>query len=129
MVTVLMPPAVPVGDPPINISPKDTIEEALERFSCGIVANPAVRVVIDWKKETIYDRMGLEEQYIEYLGNKVTCYHLPVRPGRNLAVIVECAAVNHRQKKMGYNAAQELYKRVQQSLIHDPEEDNGDGWI
>ncbi len=83
----------------------------------------------DWKKETIYDRMGLEEQYIEYLGNKVTCYHLPVRPGRNLAVIVECAAVNHRQKKMGYNAAQELYKRVQQSLIHDPEEDNGDGWI
>ena len=83
----------------------------------------------DWKKETIYDRMGLEEQYTEYLGNKVTCYHLPVRPGRNLAVIVECAAVNHRQKKMGYNAAQELYKRVQQSLIHDPEEDNGDGWI
>ena len=83
----------------------------------------------DWRKETIYDRMGLEEQYTEYLGNKVTCYHLPVRPGRNLAVIVECAAVNHRQKKMGYNAAQEIYKRVQQSLTRDPEEEQADGWI
>ncbi|MBP5295520.1 MAG: HPr(Ser) kinase/phosphatase [Lachnospiraceae bacterium] len=83
----------------------------------------------DWRKETVYDRMGLEEQYTEYLGKKVTCYHLPVRPGRNLAVIVECAAVNHRQKKMGYNAAQELYKRVQQTLITDNQEENPDGWI
>ena len=83
----------------------------------------------DWRKETVYDRMGLEEQYTEYLGKKVTCYHLPVRPGRNLAVIVECAAVNHRQKKMGYNAAQELYKRVQQTLVTDNQEENPDGWI
>ena len=83
----------------------------------------------DWKKETIYDRMGLEEQYTEYLGKKVTCYLLPVRPGRNLAVIVECAAVNHRQKKMGYNAAQEIYKRVQQSLVANTEEEYTDGWI
>lgn len=70
----------------------------------------------DWRKETEYDRMGMEDQYTEYLGNRVVCHHLPVRPGRNLAVIVECAAVNHRQKKMGYNAAHELYKRIQTNL-------------
>ena len=57
-----------------------------------------------------------EEEYIEYLGNKVVCHSLPIRPGRNLAVICETAAVNHRQKKMGYNAAQELYRRVQENL-------------
>lgn len=70
----------------------------------------------DWKKDTEYDRLGLEEEYMEILGNKVVCHSLPIRPGRNLAVICESAAVNHRQKKMGYNAAQELYRRVQQNL-------------
>ena len=70
----------------------------------------------DWKKDADYDRLGLEEEYIEYLGNKVVCHSLPIRPGRNLAVICETAAVNHRQKKMGYNAAQELYRRVQENL-------------
>lgn len=71
----------------------------------------------EWNKEKEYDRLGLEEQYIEYLGNKVVCHSIPIRPGRNLAVIVESAAVNHRQKKMGYNAAQELYNRVTNSLM------------
>ncbi len=66
----------------------------------------------DWNKETDYDRIGLEEKYVEYLGNKVVAHSLPIRPGRNLAIIVETAAINHRQKKMGYNAAEELYKRV-----------------
>ena len=66
----------------------------------------------DWNKDTDYDRLGLEEKYIEYLGNKVAAHTLPIRPGRNLAIIVEAAAINHRQKKMGYNAAEELYKRV-----------------
>lgn len=70
----------------------------------------------DWDKEKKYDRLGLEEEYTEFLGNKVVCHQLPIRPGRNLAIIVETAAINHRQKKMGYNAAQELYKRVQQNL-------------
>lgn len=71
----------------------------------------------DWKKDAEYDRMGLEDEYIEYLGNKVVCHSLPIRPGRNLAVICEAAAVNHRQKKMGYNAAQELYRRVQENIV------------
>jgi len=70
----------------------------------------------EWDREKQYDRMGLEEQYIEFLGNKVVCHSLPIRPGRNLAVIVESAAVNHRQKKMGYNAAKELYRRVQENI-------------
>ena len=70
----------------------------------------------EWDKEKEYDRLGLEEQYTEFLGNKVVCHQLPIRPGRNLAVIVETASINYRQKKMGYNAAQELYKRVQQNL-------------
>lgn len=70
----------------------------------------------DWVKNKDYDRLGLEDNYIEYLGNKVVCHVLPVRPGRNLAIIVETAAVNHRQKQMGYNAAQELYNRVQANI-------------
>ncbi len=70
----------------------------------------------DWKKDTEYDRLGMEEEYTEYLGNKVVCHSIPIRPGRNLAVICEAAAANHRQKKMGYNAAQELYRRVQANL-------------
>ena len=70
----------------------------------------------EWDRDKEYDRLGLEEEYTEFLGNKVVCHSLPIRPGRNLAVIVESAAVNHRQKKMGYNAAKELYNRVQKSL-------------
>ena len=70
----------------------------------------------DWDREKEYDRLGLEDQYTEYLGIKVICHSIPIRPGRNLAVIVESAAINHRQKKMGYNAAQELYNRVQNNL-------------
>lgn len=77
----------------------------------------------EWKKDAEYDRMGLEDEYIEYLGNQVVCYSVPIRPGRNLAVICETAAVNHRQKKMGYNAAQELYRRVQENLVKSREED------
>ena len=70
----------------------------------------------DWKKDNDYDRLGLEDEYMEILGKKVVCHSLPIRPGRNLAVICETAAVNNRQKKMGYNAAQELYRRVQENI-------------
>lgn len=70
----------------------------------------------DWDRDKEYDRLGIEDQYTEFLGNRVVCHSIPVRPGRNLAIIVESAAVNYRQKKMGYNAAQELYNRVQANL-------------
>ncbi len=70
----------------------------------------------DWSRDKEYDRLGLEEEYTEFLSNRVVCHSIPIRPGRNLAIIVESAAVNYRQKQMGYNAAQELYKRVQDNL-------------
>ncbi|MBR5952357.1 MAG: HPr(Ser) kinase/phosphatase, partial [Pseudobutyrivibrio sp.] len=59
----------------------------------------------DWTKEKEYDRLGMTDEYMNILGIDVTCHSLPIRPGRNLAIICETAAVNHRQKKMGYNAA------------------------
>ena len=71
----------------------------------------------EWSKDTEYDRLGLEDNYMEFLGNKVVSHNIPIRPGRNIAIIVESAAVNHRQKKMGYNAAQELYNRVTQNIM------------
>ncbi len=71
----------------------------------------------EWDKEKRYDRLGLEDQYTEILGNKIVCHNIPIRPGRNLAIIVESAAVNYRQKKMGYNAAKELYERWQQNMM------------
>jgi HPr kinase/phosphorylase len=77
----------------------------------------------EWNKDNEYDRLGLEENYTEFLGNKVVCHSIPIRPGRNLAIIVESAAVNHRQKKMGYNAAQELYNRVQRNLMKNEDDD------
>lgn len=77
----------------------------------------------DWDRDKEYDRLGLEENYTEYLGNKIVCHTLPIRPGRNLAIICESAAANNRQKKMGYNAAQELYLRVQNSLAKRREEE------
>lgn len=70
----------------------------------------------EWSKDKSYDRLGLEESYIEFLGNKVPCHSIPIRPGRNLAIICEAAAVNYRQKKMGYNAAQEFFNRVTNNL-------------
>ena len=77
----------------------------------------------EWDREREYDRLGLEEQYEEILGNKVVCHSIPIRPGRNLAIIVETAAINHRQKQMGYNAAHELYRRVTGNLQKKREED------
>ena len=76
----------------------------------------------EWSRDKEYDRLGMEEQYTEYLGQKVVCHSIPIRPGRNLAVIVESAAVNHRQKMMGYNAAHELYRRVTGNLARKREE-------
>lgn len=76
----------------------------------------------EWDKNREYDRMGLEEEYTEILGNKIVCHSIPIRPGRNVAIICETAAVNHRQKQMGYNAAQELTRRLQKSLMFQDED-------
>lgn len=77
----------------------------------------------EWKKDKTYDRIGLEENFIEILGKRVPSHNIPIRPGRNLAIIVETAAVNYRQKKMGYNAAEELYKRIQNKMEEDSKEE------
>lgn len=62
----------------------------------------------NWDKTKVYDRMGIDNEYTEILDVHVPCLTIPVKPGRNLAIIIEVAAMNNRQKKMGYNAAQEL---------------------
>ena len=64
-----------------------------------------------WKEGKMYDRLGLEDHFTDILGISVPSLVIPVRPGRNLAIIVEVAAMNHRQKKMGYNAARFLSER------------------
>ncbi|MDR3643491.1 MAG: HPr(Ser) kinase/phosphatase [Clostridia bacterium] len=65
-----------------------------------------------WDSNKIYDRMGTENEQTEILGIKVPSLTIPVKPGRNLAIIIEVAAMNNRQKKMGYNAAQELLEKL-----------------
>ncbi len=68
--------------------------------------------IVPWSNEQIFDRLGLEEQYIDLLGVRVPVITIPVKPGRNLAVILEVAAMNNRQKKMGYNAAAEFTEQI-----------------
>ncbi|MBS4785740.1 MAG: HPr(Ser) kinase/phosphatase [Clostridiales bacterium] len=65
-----------------------------------------------WDPDKVYDRMGMEDTYTEILGVNVPSIDIPVKPGRNIAVIIEVAAMNHRQKKLGYNAAHELLQRL-----------------
>ena len=60
----------------------------------------------------MYDRFGLDNEMTDILGINIPTITIPVRPGRNLAVILEIAAMNHRQKKMGYNTAEEFNKRL-----------------
>lgn len=69
-----------------------------------------------WDVHKIYDRLGLEDQYTDILGISIPSLVIPVRPGRNLAIIVEVAAMNHRQKKMGYNAAKVISDRFMSEL-------------
>ncbi len=73
-----------------------------------------------WNPEKIYDRMGVDTEYVTLLGVKIPALTIPVKPGRNLAVILEVAAMNNRQKKMGYNAAAELLNRL--GMQSDPKE-------
>lgn len=88
------------------------IVNARRIFGMGAVKlSEKIDMVIElepWDSNKVYDRMGLENEYIEILGIKVPHTIVPVQPGRNLAIIIEVAAMNNRQKKMGYNAAREL---------------------
>ena len=68
--------------------------------------------IVPWNTTEVYDRLGLEDQYMDLLGVKVPLNTIPVTPGRNLAVILEVAAMNNRQRKMGYNAAKEFTEQI-----------------
>lgn len=70
----------------------------------------------EWDRTKDYDRLGENEDYIEFLGNKLVQYSIPLRPGRNLAVILEAAAVNYRQQTLEYNAPKQFLQRVQQQF-------------
>lgn len=93
----------------------------------SIKPTQAVDLVISleiWEKDKIYDRIGAPEEFTEILGNPVNSHSIPIRPGRSLAIICESAAINHRQKKMGYSAAEALTERVMKQAtgglkIHD----------
>ena len=74
-----------------------------------------------WDNTKVYDRMGLDNEYMEILGVEVPTMTIPVKPGRNLAVIIEVAAMNNRQKKMGYNAAKDLLVSLGMDVAAMPE--------
>lgn len=96
------------------------IIDVKELFGVGsIKQNQSIDLVIKlelWDEEKDYDRLGLQDEYMEILGNKIVCNSIPIRPGRNLAIICEAAAINHRQKRLGYNAAKVLNDRVFASM-------------
>ena len=110
-----------VGEAPTNI--RHFIElrgigiiNARRIFGMGAVKlTEKIDMVINleiWDNQKTYDRMGIDSEYTEILGIKVPVLTIPVKPGRNLAIIIEVAAMNNRQKKMGYNAAEELLKNL-----------------
>ena len=69
-----------------------------------------------WVQGKMYDRLGLDDEKIDILGNQVSSLTIPVQPGRNLAIILEIAAMNNRQKRMGYNTAEEFNKRLMEQM-------------
>ena len=90
-------------------------------FGMGAVkATERIDMVIKlehWDPEKMYDRFGLDEEYENILGINIPAITIPVHPGRNLAVVLEVAAMNNRQKKMGYNTAEEFNKRLMEQEI------------
>ncbi len=74
-----------------------------------------------WKENKQYDRLGLTTEYTDILGIQVPCLNIPVRPGRNLAIVLEVAAMNNRQKKLGYNPAEELNNRLLKKMTDELE--------
>ena len=108
------------------------IVNARRIFGMGAVKlSEKIDMVIElepWDSNKVYDRMGLENEYIEILGINVPHTVVPVQPGRNLAIIIEVAAMNNRQKKMGYNAARELMHNLGMGEDIAPQEDEIKMW-
>ena len=91
----------------INVAKLFGMASIKDETAINLVVN-----IVPWSNEQIFDRLGLEEQYMDILGVKVPAITIPVKPGRNLAIILEIAAMNNRQKKMGYNAAVEFTEQI-----------------
>lgn len=119
-----------VGQSPANI--RHFIElrgigiiNARKLFGMGAIkTSEKIDMVVNleiWDNSKVYDRMGLDNEYMEILGVEVPTMTIPVKPGRNLAVIIEVAAMNNRQKKMGYNAAKDLLKSLGMDVAAMPE--------
>ena len=72
-----------------------------------------------WDKKKVYDRMGIDNEYMQILGIDVPVVTIPVKPGRNISIIIEVAAMNNRQKKLGYNPAEELNNRLMKKMEED----------
>ena len=89
-------------------------------FGMGAVGMTAkIDLVINlenWQENKMYDRIGLDKETVDILGIQIPSITIPVCPGRNLAIILEIAAMNHRQKKMGYNTAEEFNKRLMEQM-------------
>ena len=75
----------------------------------------------NWVEGKMYDRFGMEEEHVNILGLEIPSVTVPVRPGRNLAIILEIAAMNNRQKRMGYNTAAEFNKKLMRQMGIDPD--------
>ena len=80
----------------------------------AVVTEPRLTLVRQAGKQ--YDRLGIDTEFTDIMDIKIPSLTIPVKPGRNLAIIIEVAAMNHRQKKMGYNAAEELNRRLMESM-------------
>jgi HPr kinase/phosphorylase len=95
-------------------------------FGAGAIRNSTrISVVINleiWQQDKQYDRLGLDEETTRIIDTDLTLVTIPVRPGRNLAVIVEVAAMNFRLKRMGYNAAQQFTNKLTETLAGDMDE-------
>ena len=73
----------------------------------------------EWAHNKVFTRLSMKEEFVEYLGNQLPCFTVPMSPGRNSAIIVETAAINFRQKRMGYDAGKELERRVMEKMQRD----------
>ncbi|MFJ7935510.1 HPr(Ser) kinase/phosphatase [Sporosarcina sp. NPDC096371] len=119
-----------IGNPP------KLLEHMLEIRGVGIVdmmnlfgasavrSDKRILIVIDlelWDPQKVYDRLGIDEEKLKIMDSELTKLTVPVRPGRNLSVIIEVAAMDYRMKRLGVNAAEEFTKKVNMAILENPD--------
>lgn len=96
----------------------------------AVKSDKRITIVIDlelWDENKMYDRLGLDEKTMKIMDTEITKLVVPVRPGRNLSVIIEVAAMDYRMKRLGINAAEEFSNRLNIAIGHEPDELDGEG--